>query len=324
MTDSKDKKKIYFERKIKRFKETGNHEDAEKLIERLGEDFYHLSVSNSSANIPNNFESKNKLVFFSKGDDKFIWDIINELSRIYEVKKITITTKEEFNLIDEWMEWADVCWFEWCDELIIYASNLKIAVNKKIICRLHSYEAFLSYINKVKWNRVDKVIFVANHTKEYVLEQEKSLTERQTVVIPNGINLNKYIFKHRDQGFNIAYVGFINHKKGPMLLLHAFKAVYDYDSRYKLYIAGEFQDPRYVMYYKQMVQEFGLQENVFFEGWQKNIETWLEDKHYIISSSVLESQHLSIMEAMAKGLKPLIHSFVGATDIYEKNIYGTV
>lgn len=42
-----------------------------------------------------------------------------------------------------------------------------------------------------------------------------------------------------------------------MLLLHTFKAIYDEDNRYKLYIAGVFQDNRDVLYYNQMVRELG-------------------------------------------------------------------
>ncbi|WDU83958.1 glycosyltransferase [Caloramator sp. Dgby_cultured_2] len=101
-----------------------------------------------------------------------------------------------------------------------------------------------------------------------------------------------------------------------MLLLHTFKAIYDKDNRYKLYIAGEFQDERYVLYFNQMIKELGLENNVFFEGWQNDLDKWLEDKNYILCSSLLESQNLSVMQAMAKGIKPIIHNFVGAKYIY--------
>lgn len=58
------------------------------------------------------------------------------------------------------MQWADICWFEWCDELIAYGSKLELAREKKVICRLHSYEAFTDYINNVTWNSIDKLIVV--------------------------------------------------------------------------------------------------------------------------------------------------------------------
>lgn len=264
-----------------------------------------------------------KIAFFiKKGMNSFVEDIIEGLSQDFETKKIIVS---DLNQIETFMRWADICWFEWCDELIIYASKLEIAKGKKIICRLHSYEAFTGYTHQVNWDNIDKVIFVAEHIRDFVIKSVKSLEKEQTVVIPNGIDTNKFKFKKREKGFNIAYVGYINYKKGPMLLLHTFKAIYDRDNRYKLYIAGQFQDYRYLLYFEQMIKEMGLENNVIFDGWQDDIDSWLDDKNYIISTSVLESQHLSTMEAMSKGIKPIIHNFVGAKDIYkDKYIWNTI
>lgn len=259
---------------------------------------------------------RKKIVFFSQGDDNFIRDIIEKLSIQYETKKVTIGV--DMKLIDQWMEWADICWFEWCDELLIYASKLEIAKEKKIICRLHSYEAFTYYPSRVNWSCVDRLIFVSEGIQKYVIEHYK-VNRDITIVIPNGVDLSKWTFKQRTPGFNVAYVGYINYKKGPMLLLHTLKAIHDQDNRYKFYIAGQFQDTRYYLYFGQMVKEFGLENNYFFEGWQQDLDKWMEDKDYILCTSVLESQNMSVMQAMAKGIKPVVHNFVGAKGIYNGN-----
>lgn len=255
-----------------------------------------------------------KIVFFVKqGMDSFLSDIINALSKEYKVKKVIVT---HTNQIDEGMQWADICWFEWCDELVVYGSKQQWAKNKKVICRLHSYEAFTEYPLQVNWEVVDSVIFVAQHISNIILEKVNSLNTEKIFIIPNGIDQKKYAFRERQSGFNIAYVGYINYKKGPMLLLHTFKAIYDYDDRYKLYMAGTFQDERDLLYYQQMINEMELKNNVFYQGWQEDLDEWLEDKNYILCTSILESQNMSVMQAMAKGIKPLIHNFVGAKGIY--------
>lgn len=262
-------------------------------------------------------DQKLKLVFFVKpGLDNFLMDIVESLSVSYEVRVIYVTNN--LKDIDVHMKDADLCWFEWCDELLIYGSQLDEAKHKKVICRIHSYEVFTNYIRRVNWKMIDQVIFVAEHVRQYAVTHTPDLLSEQTVVIPNGIKIDDHSFEERDQGFKIAHVGYINFKKGPMLLLHAFHAIHKKDSRYKLYIAGTFQEPRYSLYFSQMINELGLQGSVFMEGWQADIDKWLEDKHYLLSSSVLESQHLSVMEAMAKGIKPLVHNFVGAKTIYSE------
>jgi len=267
---------------------------------------------------------KKKMVFFVKqGLDSFLTDVIAALSSHgYDTKKVIVT---QYQQIDEEIIGADICWFEWCDDLIIYASQLSTLQGKKVICRLHSYEAFTDQPEQVHWRNVDQVIFVAEHIRAVVLENVSSLAKEKTVIIPNGIDQTKYHFAERKAGFNIGYVGYINYKKGPMLLLHTFKAIYDQDHRYKLYIAGNFQDQRDVLYYRQMIHEMGLSNNVIYEGWQDDVNQWLEDKNYLISTSVLEGHPFCIMEAMSKGIKPLIHNFVGAKGIYpEKYIWNTI
>ncbi|MGI6704579.1 MAG: glycosyltransferase [Clostridia bacterium] len=286
-------------------------DELDKALERIGG----LDVINKAS-------GKKIVFFFKKGMNSFADEIIANLSKQYIVQKVTV---DELSKIDKWMEWTDAAWFDWCDDLAVYGSRLGIAREKKIICRLHSYEAFTHYIQNINWANIDRVIFVAEHIRDFVLEQVKSLNRDKTEVIPNGINLDRYTYKKRKPGFNIAYVGYINYKKGPMLLLHTFKEIHDRDPRYKLHIAGKFQDSRYVLYFRQMVKEWGLENSIVFDGWQDDMNKWLEDKNYVISTSVLESQHLSIMEAMAKGIKPIIHNFVGAKQVYEKKyVWSTI
>lgn len=263
-----------------------------------------------------------KIAFFVKqGLDSFLGDIIEGLQEDYEVKKIIV---KDYKNIDEGMEWADICWFEWCDELVAYGSKHRLAGERKIMCRLHSYEAFTEYPASVDWNKVDKLIFVAEHIRNFVVDKFKVDTNK-TVLIANGIDIKKWTFNEKKPGFNIAFVGYINYKKGPMLLIHTFKAIYDKDHRYKLYIAGQFQDERDILYYNQMIEELDLKQNVFYEGWQENLDNWLNDKDYVLCTSVLESQNISVMQAMAKGIKPIIHNFVGARNIYDnKYIWNTI
>ena len=289
-------------------------------IQEVEKSLNRIKTNNKSADI----SKKEKVVFFcKKGLDNFIDDLIKGLSDFYETKKVIVN---KYDQIDKWIEWSDIVWFEWCDELVIYGSKLDLARDKKMVCRLHSYEAFTNYISKVNWSNIDRIIFVAEHIREFVLNQLQGINiKNKSVIIPNGLNANKFNYRRRKHGYNLAYVGLINYKKGPMLALQLIKALADINKKYKLFIAGKFEQARYSLYFKQMIKDMNLQENVYFEGWQDDIDKWLENKNYIISSSVLESQHLSIMEAMSKGIKPIVHNFVGAKNIYpEKYIWNSI
>lgn len=90
------------------------------------------------------------------------------------------------------------------------------------------------------------------------------------------------------------------------------------DSEYRLFFAGFFQDQALEQYLRNMVDALGLDDVVFFEGWQEDTNSWLNDKDYIVSASIGESQGMGLLEGMACGLKPVIHNFPGASQIYPK------
>lgn len=253
-------------------------------------------------------------VFVRLGLDNFIVDIIEQLSDVYIVKKIIVTSKEQ---IDKGMEWADICWFEWCDELVIYGSKTQWATEKKIVCRLHRYEIFTDYPQRVSWENVDKLIVVTPHLAELLEKKVPGIHNRVSIItINNGVNLNKYSFAQRSSGFNLAYVGYIHHRKNPALLLQIMKKLVDKDNRYKLHVAGKFQEDLTKLYWDHLIEKMNLQDNIIFYGWQENIEEWLEDKNYLISTSIHESFGYGIAEAMARGIKPIIHHFPFADEIW--------
>lgn len=275
----------------------------------------------------NQINKKKKIVFFVKrGLDNFLTDIIDSLSKDYEVKKIIIENNDKYNLIDQWMEWADVCWFEWCDELVIYGSSLPIAREVKIICRLHRYEVFTNYPQNVNWYNVDKLIIVTEHLKSFLSAQIPDIEKIVDIItVNNGVNLKNYKFKERKKGFNIAYVGYINQRKNPVLLLQIISKLVKIDKRYKLYVAGQFQDGLIKLYWNYQIRQMELQDNVIFEGWQDDISKWLEDKNYLISTSMHESFGYGIAEAMARGLKPVIHDFIMSEEVWpNKYLFCTV
>lgn len=262
-------------------------------------------------------DGKARVVFFVKpGLDSFLNPIILSLSEHFLTKKVIVTNHEQ---IGPEMEEADICWFEWCDDLVMAGSRHPLALKRILICRLHSFEAFSNNIYRVNWSSIDRLIFVGSHIRNYVLGKGTGLRPEQSLVIAGGLELEKYSFAEREKGFNIAYVGYINQKKGPMLLLHAFKAIHDRDPRYHLYVAGVHQDIRFQLYFYQMIHELNLKDNIHFDGWQGDLDHYLEDKQYVLVTSPLESQHISAMEAMVKGLKPLIHNFFGAAEVYDRD-----
>jgi glycosyltransferase involved in cell wall biosynthesis len=104
--------------------------------------------------------------------------------------------------------------------------------------------------------------------------------------------------------------------KNPAFVLQCMQKLHYMDPEYRLFFGGLFQDETLEQYLRHMVGILGLGEVVFFNGPQEDVRSWLEDKHYIVSTSLIESQGMGLLEAMACGLKPVIHNFPGAEQIF--------
>ncbi|MEW6413020.1 MAG: glycosyltransferase [Candidatus Zixiibacteriota bacterium] len=253
--------------------------------------------------------SGKKIAVFA-GIDTFAVDIVRHLALANEIKTFNGGSRERMRQL---LEWADIAWFEWCDQLLIEATTMPKTC--KMVCRLHSYEAFSDMPGRVDWTKVDLLIFVNGSVKD-VLDKHFKITTPYKV-IHNAVDTTLYtIPRSKVYGKKIASVGYINYKKNPELLLYCFKKIHQYDPQYTLHLAGAHQDPRIQLYFEHFLKENPLP--VYFDGWIDDMPAWYADKDFVISTSLFESFHYSIAEGMAAGLMPLIHNWYGAKGLYPR------
>lgn len=274
-----------------------------------------------------------KIAFLcSPGLDSFIKQIVTKLSDDYETNLVVSADLSE---IASAIHNADIVWLEWGNELAIHVTQkmLDFLAGKKVILRLHSYEALSGFVPQIAWNQIDALICVADHIRDLVTAQfaiaqelgEFDVENFPVYTIPNGVDMQQFPFAEREKGFDLAYLGDINFKKGPMLLFHAFQRLAQSNNKYKLHIAGTFQEPRYDLYFQQMTKKLKLEKNIIRYGRIDDPGHWLNTKDYIVNSSVLEGHPVGIAEAMAMGIKPVVHNFYGAEGLYRKeHLWSTI
>lgn len=248
-----------------------------------------------------------KIAFFA-AFQTFLEPIMNELKNENEVRLFSSGNEAELKAM---LEWCDLAWFEWCDNLVIAASRMPKRC--KIICRLHSYEVFTEMPSQVDWSKIDHLVLVNRSVQE--LLRRSSDPKVPISIIHNGVDTRKFdIPANKKYGKRICSIGYINYKKNPALLLYCFKAIHNYDSGYRFHIAGAHQDPRIQIYFEHLLPKLNLP--ISFDGWVTDMPAYLRDKDYVISTSLFESFHYSIAEGMASGLTPLIHDWLGASYLY--------
>lgn len=257
-------------------------------------------------------------IFVLKELNAFVHNLTDILDGDYNIVEIVETKDIREGFKD--IKIGDTLIIEWANDLAkIITNNLKNSNEIKVIVRVHSYEAFDGYVELVNWDVVDKVIFVSRFVKDFVCEIFPDL-KRKSFFIPNRIDAEKFTFKSSFDKKKIAYVGHINFKKGGILLPQAIKALHDANNEFEFHILGDFQNLRLKLYFDFFTKEH---PDIIIKKYdwipQEKVNEWLEDKDMILCTSLLESQNLSVMQSMLKGIKPLVHKFVGADYIYDKD-----
>lgn len=253
-----------------------------------------------------------KIAFYSSdsGNHRFIEPIIKRL----EEKGYACQLYNNWHIDND----ASILWFDFCDQNLITASkeNAEFLKTKKVIARLHAVEYYMGFHHAIDWLCVSDLIFVSSHMQR-MCNADGALMVKQHV-IHNGIDLDKFTFKERQNGLTLGYAGNIVPAKGILTMFHYFRELRHYGD-YKLKMAGLNRfSARDLEFYKHYTKDLPIEET----GETGDINHWLEGVDYLWQPSHAESFSLIIGEAMAKGIKPLINNFYGADELWPtQNIY---
>jgi len=203
----------------------------------------------------------------------------------------------------------DAVHFDWADE--VASSGIwqiqGLVGSPRVTVRLHAYEAHDGLAAKIPWSNVDALVFVSDHYRQ-IFEDLDTAQPKMKVVIWHGVDDKRFSYVDHT-GQNILYVGSVNFKKGPQLLAQVAMAFPERE----VHVYGDIQCPRSKIYFDHLSLP-----NLKFFPFQPDIENVMKDPQYewILSTSLGESFHLSIAEGMACGLKPLVHDWFGAKNLW--------
>lgn len=254
-----------------------------------------------------------KLAIVNSCSNKFTQVYSSHFSSSNEVR---IVSGKDRNELVETTRWADLTLSAWADEQLVELSHL--GADTTIVTFIRSYEILaVDLIKRVDWRQVAGNIFVADHVRAVANNVwGEQLMGVPQVTIYNSVTVREYPLHNNGHGKNICFVGYINSKKGIGPLVQWFREILDCDSNYKLHFAGDFQELRFEVYLRHMIQQLELTDNVEFHGWVDDVPRFLQKMNYVISSSPWEGCPNNIIETMACGIKPLVHNWLGASQLF--------
>ena len=247
-------------------------------------------------------------------DDTFLAPLIPALDNI---TMCASSASRPVPVLAEAIHWADIVWLEWCWDHAVWATTSDCLNGKRCVIRLHSIEALQTdFPAKVNWSRVDRLITVGEDITALLFGNHPAIGAcLKPDVIPNGIDLDRFVAGSGDRHL-VAWVGHLEPKKNPMLLLQIAHTLHRADPRYVVHVAGAFTDLRTARYVRRMMGSLGLDKVVRFDGPIADMPAWYTDKGMLLSTSMYESFGLNIGEAMAVGAFPVVHDFPGADRLW--------
>ncbi len=252
--------------------------------------------------------------------DSFIGDIYHHLSKTYEVLAIQPKTYKE---IETAVEWADIVWFEFCNELFAHAINQNIRrLGKRVIARWHRFEIVeSSFPTRINFGFIDDLILVSHDMLRVLRHRVPQLSQKtRTHVVWNGLNLEKFKPIPSLDKKKIVWAAKPFMRKNQPMFLQIMHALVKRDPSYTLHVAGEQEEFVMAPYLQRTTEKLGLARHVFFHGWQRDMPAFLADKGVILSTSIHESFGYNIAEAMAVGALPVIHDYPGAEEFWPDEI----
>ncbi len=239
-------------------------------------------------------------------------------------------------------EWADVIWFETCDNNLKSATNPGEAImaddanyqpwdlhkqdltGKKVICRAIDIEVWYGHQNGVLWDVVTDCISIAPHIRD-LLHSTLPLEVRQHT-IPCAVDLDRYTYRERGIGFDVAVISEKWTSKGTDLILQIAMKLKAIDSRYKIHWLGRWSDYEWEKaYFESFIarNELNFEFTEWIEG-ENAVDDFLEGKNYLLHASHKEGFSYATAEAMAKGVKPVLHHFFGAEALWPGMTWNTI
>ncbi len=239
-----------------------------------------------------------------------------------------------------WIEWADVIFFEWLEGMVELCLKDGWGKKKPVYARAMDIEIWAGNANGADLTDLKGLAYTSQAIFDMYNREQEFTTKYPNIPvthIPLSIDMNDWTFQSdKSAGYLVHKVAVIGHMwdaKGANLIPHFVRYLIDRSTlegkktKWEFYIQGDWRHDvwRWYLYYtKHIIKEMGLEDNIFIsENRIENLDTWLNDKNFLVTFSMKDAFSLIVGEALVKGIKALPHNFPGAKAIWGDYVWTT-
>ncbi|MFZ5965193.1 hypothetical protein ACOXXX_19795 [Thalassococcus sp. BH17M4-6] len=214
---------------------------------------------------------------------------------------------------------ADVLFVDWANEPAIWMSRMA-PPEKRLVVRLHSYEAFSPWVHFIPWGRVDALICVSEHLRAFMddqLQLTKTYPHLEQYVVPNWSDPKLWADeKNEEARHRLIMVGYANSNKAPILAIRILEELIRIspDKEWKLDFVGhewqssglDSEEERYRDQFFDYLKSETLRSAISLHKYTDKVGQHFQDAGFVLSASERESQHMAVVEGAMSGCVPVV------------------
>ncbi|HQF89398.1 MAG TPA: glycosyltransferase [Methanofastidiosum sp.] len=153
--------------------------------------------------------------------------------------------------------------------------------------------------------KTDYITVTGNKSRNYLIS--KDIPKEKIHILPNTIDIERFKPIINEKKFDIISLGRLSQEKRLDIFLKIISKLNQSGLVLRVGIVGEGEEKENLV---SLSKELGLEKNVEFIGFKKNVEKYYQNSKIFILTSEREGLPLTIVEAMSCGI-PVISSNVG-------------
>ncbi|WP_447924811.1 hypothetical protein [Georgenia muralis] len=216
--------------------------------------------------------------------------------------------------VREPIAWADTILVEWGHRALAWLSLLE-GVEARVVARVHRYEALTPLPVLTDWSAVDDAVFISPVFRDVVRRTAPGLDRTRLAVVPNHADLLACrLEKTPRAGRTCALIGWDRMVKDPAWALDVLDALRAQDVRWRLLLIGSEvpSDPwpeaiEYFARVRERIDAYGGAVEIL--GHTDDVPGALREVGVILSASLQESAHVSLLQGVASGALPVVRDW---------------
>ena len=163
----------------------------------------------------------------------------------------------------------------------------------------------------------DIVTVTGSRTRDLLIS--KGIKADKIKIISSTIDTKRFFPQHTDKQYDIIAVAQLNHGKRMNMFLDVISRLKKSGFNLKAVIAGSGCLKKEL---EELSEKMGLLENVYFAGFQPDIEKVLNESRIFLLPTAHEGLSLAMLEAMACGVVPVVSNVDNLSDVVKDRFNG--